>query len=909
MIGQTISHYEILEKLGEGGMGIVYKAHDTKLDRTVALKFLPQNVSPSDEDKTRFIQEAKAAATLNHQNICTIHDIQEHENQLFIVMEYIDGQTLRDRTELQKDAPISLKQAIDIGIQISEGLAAAHESGIIHRDIKPENVMLKKDGRVVVMDFGLAKLRVSGVSRLTKEGSTVGTMGYMAPEQVQGLDVDHRADIFSLGVILYELFAGEAPFKGAHETAMAYEIVNVDPSPLTTLKPDIDPELDRIVLECIDKDKDERYQSAREVAKDLKRFKRESGRQRVSKVTSRYDVPVSSAAGQQNTRTDDLAAEVPVSKSKGINRPLVISIGVVALLLASILLLMLLRQQPVEVQKIRAYILPEPGSQLHFTGFDAGPVAVSPDGKMIAYTATNSEGRNVLWVRPLEEPHARQLRGTENAAYPLWSPDSRNIGFFSDEKIKYVAAAGGPTVIITDAAGGGRGGTWGIDGTILFTPAFNTPIHMVHASGGESKPITTIDTVRGETTHRWPSFLPDGKHFLYFVRVSGEQATEGDGVFVGSTDSDVKKMILRNSSHAIYASGHILFVRENMLMAQPFDTKRLEFSGEPFPVTEHVRVDVPFNLSVFSASQTGMLAYMQGEGVSGTDLALYDRRGNIIGTVGERAMFADPNISPDGSKVAVGIYDNQTRVYDIWIYDIQRGIRTRFTFDPVNEQFPLWTNDGRSIVYSKSKEGVETLVMKSSTGAGVEEILTQSNRLMIANAWSPDGKYLAYFTAGDPQTGFDSWILPIENGKDPYPFLRTQFNEGGPVFSPDGKWIAYASNESGRSEVYVRPFLEPGGKWQISTDGGSRPNWMSDGGEIIYITENGTIMSAEISIKESAIDVGTVRPLFETRASMYRKTYDVTPDGQLFVTDSLPEGDDDNEMITLIVNWDADVRK
>ncbi len=908
MIGKTISHYEILEKLGEGGMGIVYKAHDTKLDRTVALKFLPQNVSPSDEDKTRFIQEAKAAATLNHQNICTIHDIQEHENRLFIVMEYIDGQTLRDRTELQKDAPISLKQAIDIGIQISEGLAAAHESGIIHRDIKPENIMLKKDGRVVVMDFGLAKLRVSGVSRLTKEGSTVGTMGYMAPEQVQGLDVDHRADIFSLGVILYELFAGEAPFKGAHETAMAYEIVNVDPSPLTTLKPDIDPELDRIVLECIDKDKDERYQSAREVAKDLKRFKRESGRQRVSKVTSRYDVPVSSAAGQQNTRTDDLTAEAPVSKSKGINRPIVMGIGVVVLLFAAIFLLTLLRQQPVEIQKIRAHILPEPGSQLHFTGFDAGPMAVSPDGKMIVYTATNSEGRNVLWVRSLEEPHARQLRGTENAAYPFWSPDSRNIGFFSDEKIKYVAAAGGPTVIITDAVGGGRGGTWGIDGTILFTPAFNTPIHMVHAAGGESKPITTIDTVRGETTHRWPWFLPDGKHFLSFVRVSGERTPDGDGVFVGSTDSNVKKMILRNSSHAIYASGHILFVRENMLMAQPFDSKRLEFSGDPFPITEHVRVDAPFNLSVFSASQSGMLAYSPGEGVSGTDLVLYDRTGNIIGTVGERAMFSDPNISPDGSKVAVGIYDNQTRVYDIWIYDIQRGIRTRFTFDPVHEQSPLWTNDGRSIVYSKSKEGVEALVMKSSTGAGVEEILTQSNRLMIPNSWSPDGKYLAYFTVGDPRTGFDSWILPIENGKDPYPFLQTQFNEGGPVFSPDGKWIAYASNESGRSEVYVRPFPEPGGKWQISTDGGSRPRWMNDGREIIYITDNGTIMSAEISIRESAIDVGTVRPLFETRASMIRSTYDVTPDGQLFVIDSLPEGDD-AEMITLIVNWDADVRK
>jgi eukaryotic-like serine/threonine-protein kinase len=887
MIGKTIFHYEIVEKLGEGGMGVVYRARDTKLDRTVALKFLPPNVSPSDDDKKRFIQEAKAAATLNHQNICTIHDIQEHDNQLFIVMEYIEGQTLRERMERRKDAPIPVKLAVDIGIQVAEGIAAAHENGIIHRDIKPENIMLKKDGRIVVMDFGLAKLRVKGVSHLTIAGSTLGTRGYMAPEQIQGLEVDHRADIFALGVLLFELISGESPFKGAHEMAMAYEIVNVDPPMLSSVKPGIDPALDRITLECLYKDKYERYQSASEIVKELKRFKHGSRSQEVRKPATGYERTV------RPTTTNNRRGKQAV----------LLGIGTAIFLLGIFITwFILIREQPEGLQKIRAYIVPEPGTQLHSTSIAGGQVAISPDGGMIVYTASNAEGKNVLWVRPLAEPYARQLSGTENAVYPFWSSDSRSVGFFADNKLKYITVSSGLMVDVADIITG-RGGTWNANGLILFAPALNAPIHMISTSGGTPKPVTVLDTLGGESTHRWPWFLPDGKHFLYFIGERVDQPTDQDGVYIGSLDSKVKKKILHNSMQAIYASGHILFVRGKLLMAQSFDSKRLEFTGDAFPVTDNVGVDVSYNLSLFSASQNGTIAYLPGEGASGTNLVLYDRDGNVIGIVGERAIFNSPKFSADGGRIVVDIFDNKTRANNIWVYDIQRGARTQITFDGLNASDPIWSPDGQSIIYSKSNDKSENLNMKPSTGAGSEQTLYQSTHQMIPTSWSPDGKYLTYFNRGE----YDLWVLPLEDAAEPIPFLQSSSVLGSPALSPDGKWIAYDSNESGRSEIYVRPFPGPGGKWQISTAGGTRPRWRNDGREIFYFDYEGTINSADVSIKESTVDVTSVRPLFTTKANIRFGTYDITSDGKFFVVNSVIKSYED-ELITLIVNWNANTK-
>jgi eukaryotic-like serine/threonine-protein kinase len=902
MIGHTVSHYKVIERLGEGGMGIVYKAHDTKLDRMVALKFLPENLSPTESDKKRLINEAKAAATLNHQNICTIHEIYEHENQLFIVMEYIEGQTLRDRIRKRKTVPISVKQAIDIGIQIAEGLAAAHGNGIIHRDVKPENIMLKKDGRIVIMDFGLAKHR--GVSGLSKEGTTLGTLGYMAPEQVQGLDLDHRADIFSFGVLLYELISGEPPFKGDHEVAVAYEIVNVDPPLLTKINPYIDSELDRIIFECLYKDKDERYQSTLEIAKDLKRYKRESGSQKGTGVPTVNNVAVRSTVAKQFRRTRDGENEGVIPAYNSINRSVLIGVGaVIVILIVSILWLILLRQQPEDVQKIRSYIVPEPGTQLHSTSLAGGQVAISPDGGLIVYTASNAEGKNVLWIRPLAEPYARQLSGTENAVYPFWSSDSKNVGFFADNKLKYVTVSSGLLVDVADIITG-RGGTWNAHGVILFAPALNAPIYMVSASGGTPKPVTVLDTLGGESTHRWPWFLPDGKHFLYFVGERVDQPTDSDGVYIGSLDSKVKKKILQNTMQAIYASGHILFVRGKLLMAQPFNSKRLEFTGNPFPVTDNVGVDVTYNLSLFTASQNGMIAYLPGEGASGTNLVLYDRDGKVIGIVGERAIYNSPKFSPDGGKIVVDIFDNKTRANNIWVYDIQRGARTQITFDALNASDPIWSPDGQFIIYSKSKGRIENLNMKPSTGAGSEQILHQSTHQMIPTSWSPDGKYLTYFNRGE----YDLWVLPFEVAEEPIPFLQSPAVLGSPALSPDGKWIAYDSNESGRSEIYVRPFPGPGGKWQISSAGGTRPRWRNDGREIFYFDYEGTIKSAEVSMKESTIEIESDRPLFTTKANIRFGTYDITSDGKLFVVNSVIKSYED-ELITLIVNWNSNGRK
>src|ERR1041385_2184240 len=459
MIGQTISNYHILEKLGEGGMGVVYKAEDTKLKRTIALKFLPPELAASAQDKARFVQEAQAASALNHPNVCTIHDIQDHDGTMFIVMEFVDGQTLRER----KDS-ISFKQALDIGIQIAEGLAAAHEKGIVHRDLKPENIMLRKDGIAQIMDFGLAKLRASGskITRLTKEGSTVGTAGYMSPEQVQGLDTDHRSDIFSYGVLLYELLTGELPFKGVHETALAYEIVNVDPAPMASIKPDIDPNLDAIILECLEKDPRERTQSIAQTGLDLKRYRRESSRQKMSRITAARPAYQSTAARSFQGLPPE---ESKVSKGSRLLLPWIIASACVIGLLA--LAWIHFRETRQANFAITANIVAPEGCK-YFNDYDGGHIALSSDGSLLAFVAADSSGRTSLWVQSIRTGITQRLGGTDGATYPFWSPDNRSIGFFTDGSLKTILAIGGPATIVCPAVSG-RGGTWNSDGVILFS--------------------------------------------------------------------------------------------------------------------------------------------------------------------------------------------------------------------------------------------------------------------------------------------------------------------------------------------------------------------------------------------------------------------------------------------------------
>ncbi len=652
MIGQTISHYKILEKLGEGGMGVVYKAQDTKLERDVALKFLPPHLSASEADKARFVQEAKAASALNHPNVCTIHDIQEHDGpatagasaparpgelsqagggkQLFIVMEFVDGQTLGE-----KRGSLSYKQAIDIGIQIADGLAAAHEKGIVHRDIKPENIMVRKDGIAQIMDFGLAKLKSSGsiITRLTKEGSTVGTAGYMSPEQVQGHDADHRSDIFSYGVLLYEMLTGQLPFRGIHETALAYEIVNVDAPPMSALKPEIDPSLDAIVLECLEKDQNERTQSAKQVAIDLKRYRRESSRQKMSRITAARPVGRLSATHAVDDAPTALYETSLQRASKKSWLPWILA-GV--FICVSGLLSFLHFLEPVaDSAVLRAYIHP-PDSHTFASG-NGGHLALSPSSQMLAFVGRDSTGRNGLWVRALRSLTAQQLAGTDGASYPFWSPDNKQIAFFADGKLKKIDAAGGPVLTICDAPQG-RGGAWNSAGTILFSPTGSSGLSKVFAAGGASMVVTRSDISQQGQSHRFPIFLPDGDHFLYAIMAEGSGPSERDSIIAGSlSDSTFRRVLLHASSNMAFARGHLLYFEQKTLMARPFDTDQLRFDGDAVPVAEDLLYFPARIKASFSASETGILLY-QTEFTSHTRMTIIDRSGREVQSFFDRTL-------------------------------------------------------------------------------------------------------------------------------------------------------------------------------------------------------------------------------------------------------------------------------
>ncbi len=891
MIGSTISHYRILEKLGEGGMGVVYRAQDTKLDRVVALKFLPSHLAGSEQDKARFILEAKAAATLNHPNICTIHDIQDHDGQMFIVMEFVEGQTLRERTNSQV---INLKSAIEIGIQIAEGLSAAHEKGIVHRDIKPENIMIRKDGIPQIMDFGLAKLRSTGstISRLTKQGSTVGTAGYMSPEQVQGQDADHRSDIFSLGVLLYEMLTGKLPFKGVHETALAYEIVNVDAPPMSSVRPELDPALDAIVLECLEKDPNERSQSTKQVAVDLKKYRRESSQQRISRVTAtRHTFP--SLPGEER----------PHTQSAGTRKILVPwLIAGIALILAAAMAIAHFDTVETAAPMIRSHLLPE----VHTAVTQFGSLAISADGSMLAYVAYDSFDNVQLWVRPLKSANAIPLPGTEGAQFPFWSPDNRHIGFFAARKLKKVEAGGGLVTTLCEVQNP-SGGSWNNQNVIIFTSFGEDGIFRIPAQGGTPLRLPSADTTNGETACSSPWFLPDGKHFLYTTntKLMVVARTEANAVFLGSIDSDTRRRLIPSSSNAMTANGYIIFMRDNTLVAQKFEEGTMTVAGDPATVAEQVQYANRWGKGEFSVSQSGLLVYQSRISNLTGSLMIYDRTGKVLQSVGKVASYDDPVLSPDGSRLAFTLYEGSGSRGDVWITEFSRGTISRFTFDTSEEDDPVWTPDGMNIVFSQ----VGDLVMKPSSGIGEPQVLYSSKTDKVPTDISPDGKFLIYGDFG-AKTGRDIWVLPVTGEKTPIPVAVTEFNEVVGQFSPDGRWIAYSSNETGRQEVYIRSFPSSAGRWQISTHGGIHPQWDEGGQQLYYIDPNNQLMIVGVKSLGSSVQAGTPSILFKTRNSYGGgpgHRYDVSGDGQRIILVDEQEGEFRSEPLNLIVNWPSDL--
>jgi len=881
MINKTVSHYRILEKLGEGGMGIVYKAEDTKLDRIVALKFLPPHLNASEQDKARFIQEAKAASALNHPNVCTIHDIQDHDGQMFIVMEFVDGQTLREKTRSQN---LSLKSAIDIGVQIADGLAAAHEKGIVHRDIKPENIMVRRDGIVQIMDFGLAKLR--GVSRLTKEGSTVGTAGYMSPEQVQGVEADHRSDIFSLGVLLYQLFTGQLPFKGVHETALAYEIVNVDAAPPSAVKPEIDPELDRIVIECLDKDPNERTQSVKQVAIDLKRARRESGKQRASRITT--------ARPSLRPGIDASPDKIQVAGRR--SYPWIPIAGIA--LLAGILgyaLSYFISPQNEKIPVIRASIEMPPGAT--YSDGLGGHSAISPDGSMLAFVATDSQSQNRLWVRELNSSGVKELAGTENATYPFWSPDNKSIGFFSEGKVKIIDASGGPVLSLADAPFG-RGGAWSKGGEILFSPSVSDPnLYAVSTSGGVIRKVTSFDST-GKVAPRFPFFLPDGKHFVFSMLDLGPANTSD--AFAGSLVNSETTPILKGVSYPIFASGYLFFLRQGILMCQPFDPGSLVLSGNPLHLQGNINAWAPRAKADFSLSGNGVIAYSAGMSARESEFIWMGADGSES-PIFHAGSFTIPVLSPDATRIAYDGMDDQAGGSIVWVYDIISKARLRLTFAEQSTSRPVWSRDGLRIYYSMEVGGSKANIsFKRSDGSGSEEMLVGEAGATVGYYpldVSPDGKYLLIEESNESIK--ELAVIDLKEAQKPPSLRKIGIIGSRGRFSPDGQWIVYQSNESGTERVYVSSFGGRAGKWQLSPEGGNTPLWHRN--KIVYYSPAlNRHESVDVTISSGTPVFGQPKPLFRSGKSLF--IHGVAKDGKKYLA-LRPANAGSSGSLSLIVNW------
>jgi serine/threonine protein kinase len=907
MIGETILHYKIIEKLGEGGMGVVYKAEDTKLDRFVALKFLPSQLTATEDEKTRFIQEAKAASAMNHPNVCTIHDIQEHEGQLFIVMEFINGVTLRNNKQ-----PLSEKRILDIGIQVAEGLGAAHEKGIVHRDIKPENIMIRKDGIVQIMDFGLAKLYTSSnVSRLTKAGSTVGTMGYMSPEQVQGMDVDHRTDIFSLGVVLYEMLAGESPFKGMHETAVLYEIVNVNPAPISTVKEGIDPQLDGIVLECLEKEKDERCQSAKELAKNLRKVQRAMSAGRASRVynvnshilnVKTSQTAVVTPSGSFEVGTLKVASKISsIFSSKKF--PWIIA-GILFLAFAFLLFNNITRVTE-KLPTVRSSVLPPAGNS--YNNQLGGNIAISPNGQYIAFVATDSTNKDHLWIRPINSLTSKELPGTDEAYYPFWSPDSRFVGFFVSGKLRKIDINGGPPLDICDASDG-RGGTWNKDGIIIFAPVPVGGLSKVKDGGGTPVEIIKSDTSNKSQSLRWPYFLPDGDHFLYSIENTSAGSSNNDVVKVASLkDSTFNKIVLHGSTNAQYSNGYLFYVRQSTLLEQPFDLSNFQLKNNPVAIVSGVQYYDARIKGIFSISGSGDLIY-QGGNTQKVKLAFLNKNGDVTASFDNILPSQYATISPDGNKIAYDELAPGSRNLDIKLYDLTRNVNTRFTFNSADDAVPVWSPDSKYIYFSSNRNSKYfKLYRKNVNGSGTTELVYGvDNKDIYATDITRDGKYLTY-SSSVGGANWDLWILPLTGDKKAYPIQNTEFNEWLGKFSPDSKWIAYQSDESGGYEIYIKAVDGKGGKWQASQQSGETPFWDPNGREIFYYSNN-KLFSTAITESGGQVSIGKTQMVFDGTKSGTVFLWGVAHDGKKFAFD-VRTGAQTNSPITLVLNLKDELNK
>jgi serine/threonine-protein kinase len=900
--GTRLGPYEILTALGAGGMGEVYKARDTRLDRAVAIKILPAVLAADPQFRERFDREARAISQLSHANICTLHDIGQHEGTAFLVMELLDGESLEQR--LARGAhggpPLPLSDALTIAIQIAGALAVAHRAGIVHRDLKPGNIFLVRSGRASsppiakLLDFGLAKtsapaVAIGGVTMapttpasVTAQGTILGTFQYMAPEQIEGMEADARTDLFAFGCVLYEMLTGKTAFEGSTRANLLGAILKDEPPPVSTVRPLTPVALDRIVATCLAKDPEERWQTARDLERELKWV----------------------AGGQTSGASAGPAvpAERPApSRAMPIVATALASAAIVGAVWA------VTRPVPVAPSVVHLQAPPNPGVSLWIDAISSD-IALSPDGLHLAYTGGTEQSQ--LYVRTLSQDDAVPLANTVNVRGPFFSPDGEWIGYFQLTDLKKVSIRGGlPITICANCAPGNRGAAWAFDDTIIFaTAGGGSGLLRVPAGGGQPVSIAKPDNQKGEQGYAWPHLLPDGRAVLFTVLSSG---TVDDGIIaVRDLQTGTQKTLVHGGTFPLFVrSGHIVFAAAGTLRAIRFDAATRAVSGNPLPVLDHVASKGTGAADV-SVSRDGAMAYISGtQGV--LDLSSFDREGHEERMNLPPRAYLSLRFSPDGQRIALDIRDQEN---DIWIWDVSRRTLARLTMGSFIEQNPVWTPDGRRIAFSSTRLGATNLYWQASDGTGTVERLTTSANTQVPLTFTHDGKSLI-FREVDGVSGFGVLnTLPLEGKREWKPLMRTPVNSVNAALSPDGHWLAYQSTESGQDDIHVRPFPDvENGHWQISSDGGSRPVWATSGRELFYLDSRYRLMTA--SLQQKPFGFGKPSAAFQfafpPRAGPGR-LFDVSPDGQRFMAvRSIAQKDEAAQpnQLRMILNWDQELQR
>ena len=952
MIGTTLSHFRITDKLGVGGMGEVWRAEDEKLGREVALKVLPEEFSKDPDRMARFEREAKVLASLNHPNIATLYGLESApvipsdaagspsvipseaagspsvipseavgrvegspearsksrtlhspENSggpstrgavappaqdggiavTFLAMELVEGEDLSERI---KRGPISVEEAIPIALQIAEALEAAHEQGIVHRDLKPANIKLRRDGAVKVLDFGLAKaweadqrdsslsLSPTVTNHATAAGLILGTAAYMSPEQAAGTEADRRADIWSFGVVLWEMLTGHKLFEGETVSHVLASVLK-DEVDLDELPAETPARIKRLISRCLRKKPRQRLQAIGDARIALEEFQADPD-------------------GTTQTEKEAVSGSTPTPRWK---TALPLSIALVAVIATASMLWWRLNDDTERV--LRASIPPPENTTFHLAAISPGAATLSPDGSRIVFSARDEDGSVRLYLRALDQPEAHVMSGTEGAQFPFWSPDSRWVAFFTqqDGTLKKADASGGPPITLCEAQNG-KGGSWGADGTIVFAPNSGTPLQKVSSAGGEAQQITEIDRTR-HNSHRHPRFLPDGKHFLYLAR--GVSHSES-AVMVGSLDGEVDREIMRSGVQAEYAAGHIFFARDQTLMVQPLDADSLALAGEAKPVAEQALTIPAAAYGVYSVSPAGLLTYHVGAIEAEVAPRWHDREGQEIERLGEAAEYNTVALSPDNRSAAFTVTPGASGTIDIWIYDLERDLKTRFTFDEATDYLPLWAPDGQSIAFASDRSGVQKIYRMGVGGVRGAEVLLEAENDLTPRGWSPDGRWLVY-EKYDEETNSDIWALSLDGDGEPR-LLRAQRGIDVPgAVSPDGRWLSYYSDESGRFEVYVTPFPDAGRRWQASTDSGVFPYWCKGGRELVYQRFDGRLMSVEVELGADTVRFGDTVELFDIAPpDALGPAFAPSSDGERILV--IPKGETTSlTLLNLVVGW------